>query len=358
MAFNYFDTQYIDFAEGQSASRLANMQNGLSINFLDFYKRVDAAVGAVNTDPDPLISALTFRTDQDKVVSQANDDSVWQAQAEYTVVRPQVSRAQAHQLPFFHREIGLGFTDRAMKTVTIDAFDRQVRGKVQAIRRGQRADVLERLFTVDDTPLDDDGTPATPGFVNPASAYPFTVVQPNGAPEDPATYTHYGFTSEANLATALNTYLTRLRAQNDGPFDLVASADVVALVRALPLFTPAGSPLIRPAQGASEALVTDASLYIGVYDGDVQVRKAETQIQSSHLAIFRTYGADNMLNPLAWRWNSVFGPNLILEERSLYPLAEALMSQHYGIGVANRVGAVLLYVDDAAVAYVNATIAR
>ena len=69
MAFGYVDSRYIDFAEGQSESRLRNMQNRLGINVLEFVNRVEGAMTAVNSGSDPLISALTYQTNSDRMTS-------------------------------------------------------------------------------------------------------------------------------------------------------------------------------------------------------------------------------------------------------------------------------------------------
>lgn len=355
MPFGLIDTQFIDFAEGQSDARLRTLQNRLGINFTEFINRVDAAVGAINT-PDPLISALTYRTDQDLVQGEFSSTKVFGRQAEYTVARPQRGVGRGHSLPFYFNEIGLGFTRRALELISLTQFENEVRSTIQAVRRGMRADGLERLFDPGEFSLDDDGNGASPGFAGSGTGTnTFQGMFPGGTTTD-ANYTHYGYTTEANLAAALDTYLGRVRNFHPAPYDLIGSPDAIAMVMRLDKFVPAGSALVRPGMGTAEALV-DPEQYVGVYDGVVRVRAGDYQIDGDALAIVKTYGDNNMNNPLAWRFDPNYGTDAYVEDRSLYPLSEALVQLHYGVGTNRRTGAALLSIG-AATEYVAPAILR
>ncbi len=355
MAFGLIDTQYIDFAEGQTDARLRSLQNRLGINFTEFVNRVDSAVGAINT-PDPLVSALTYRTDQDLVQGQFGSSRVFGRQAEYTVARPQRGAGRGHSIPFYFNEIGLGFTRRALELISLTQFENELRDTVQAVRRGVRADVLERLYDPDEFPLDDDGNGASPGFAGSGTgANAFVGTLPGGAQTD-ASYTHYGFTTQANLATAIDTFLGRVRNFHPAPYDLIGSPDAIAMVMELAGFVPSGSALVRPGIGTAEALV-DPNQYVGVYDGVLRVRSGDYQIDGDAIAIVKTYGDNNLAYPLAWRFDPGFGEGAYVEDRQLYPLAEALVQMHYGVGANRRTGAALISIG-AETAYTPPAILR
>ena len=341
--FGYVDSTNIDFAVGQTESRLRNMQNRLGINFSEFINRLDGAITAVNTVDDPLIRALTFRTNADRIVGGTSGDKVMQRAAEYTINRPQLSEGSSWLLPLYENQITLGFTAKALDVMTVDTFEREVASTVQAIRRFQRAEVLEALFTKDERPLDNDGTGGTPGFVGSgtgANAYKGSV--PPG--KSLGSYTHYFRIASASLKADLKAAFDSFAWFHRGPFDLIASGNVLSTITGWDdVYVPAGSPLVRPAAGNAEALV-DANQYLGVLFGQVRVWQAENQIGDDALAIFKSYGAGDGRNALAWRYSDIWGPDAWVEDRELYPLANGVVNLNFGVGVNDRTAAMLVTV--------------
>ena len=163
MAFGYLDSQNIDFATGQTESRLRNMQNRLGINFVEFINRVDGAVSAVN-DRSGLVADLTYLTSEDRKIGPYGASKVFQQSAEYSPPRPQKGSGSGWLLPLYENDIALGFTKKALDVMQIAQFEGELSTTVQAIQRGQRADVLTRLFSDAEEDLDNDGVGATPGF--------------------------------------------------------------------------------------------------------------------------------------------------------------------------------------------------
>lgn len=355
MAFGYVDSQYIDFASGQTESRLRNMENRLGINFTEFIDRVDGAMGAVNANTDPLVSALTYRTNQDRVEGGYGGAKVFQRSAEYTPPRPQRAQGSGWLLPLYENAMALGVTRKALDVMSIPTFEGELATTVQAIVRGQRADVLERLFSFAEMPLDNDGVGSSPSFAGSGTGSNAYV---GGTPPGVGTLSMYRRVDEAGLGAGLTAAIGHLNFFHPGTtLELLASATMIDNVIALTdRFVTAGSPLIRPAQGVAEALV-DSQQYLGVLDGNVLVRQAEGQITGDNIAIYKSFGANNTQNPLAWRYSDIWGPDVWVEDRELYPLANAIVNQHFGIGVNNRVGASLISVA-ASGAYTAPTVSR
>lgn len=338
MPQGYIDSHNFDWASGQTESRLRNLQNRLGISFTEFIDRVDGAVTAVNSPNDALIESLIFRTSQDRVTGGNSSDKVLERSAEYTIPRPQRGKGSGWLLPLYENAITLGFTKKSLDVMTPDAFERELASTVQAIRRGNRADVLEALTTNAERPLDNDGVGATPGFIGSGTndnAY-VGEVPPGEALGSYTLYRRFATGSlEADLQAAFNVWKWFYPGET---FDLIAPAAGLALITAMDGFTSAGSPLVRPAQGTAEALV-DASRFEGVLFGEIRVWPAETQMTGTSFTIFRSGGQNSSLNPLAWRYSDIWGPNAWVEDRELYPLANAVINHNYGVGTYNPAGA-------------------
>lgn len=355
MSFGYVDSQYIDWASGQTESRLRNMQNRLGINFSEFIDRVDGALAAVNANDDPLITALTYRTNSDRVTGGYGASKTFQRAAEYTVPRPQKGSGSGWLLPLYENAMTLGFTKKALDVMTVETFEGELSTTVQAVRRGQRADVLEGLFTMDERTLDNDGTGATPGFIGSGSG---TNVYSGPVPpgETVGTYDHYYRLPTSGLEAAVKTAFDKFAWFHPGPFDLIATPTILSTITGFNAYVPAGSPLIRAAQGDAEALV-DPNQYLGVLFNSIRVRPAETQISGNQFAIVKTYGSNDNRNPLAWRFSDIWGADAWVEDRDLYPLANAVINQNFGVGVNDRAGALLIDVDSSG-DYTAPTISR
>lgn len=346
MAFGLLDTQFIDFPEEQNEAHLSRIQNSVGIDYLEFVRRVDGAMAAVN-GADPLIKMLTSDTTRDSIITGGYTKKTWQRAAEYTPGRPQRGKGRGgYKLPIYFYEIDLGFTDRALKLMPIAQFEDELQTTVTAIDVGQRADVLERLFDNSEWPLDDDGTGASPGFAGSGTGTNAFVGQlPNGTLTD-NTYTHYFQAADtaAALDTAIKAMQANLQLWDRGPFDLIAGPDVIDRITANQAddtqFVGAGSTLVRPGTAESEAMV-DPNRYLGVYNGWIRVMQPEYQIAGLGFAIVRSYGPGAERNPLKWRWDPRFGRNTYVEDRRLMPLTEAAVLQTYGLGVGNRTGAAL-----------------
>lgn len=356
MPFGIIDTTYVDLPAGIDDAYVRGLQTRAGLSVADMIREVDAAMTAINEGADAIVADLTFQTsDVQAGVRGIGTKTVMRA-GEYTVGRGQQSKRASHMLPIAKYEVVTGFTEDGLEAISLSSFRQELNDIVQAYQRFYVAQTLDRLFSAAEVPVDEGTSVLSPGFAGSGTgANVFGGNYPDGTAL-PGGYTHYAYTSVANLATAIKTYTARLLKWHTGPFELIASPSALDLVTALPGFVFAGSPLIRPAQGTAEALVDPAN-YVGVLNGVLRVRKAVEGIGSTnHIAIFKSYGQFDSRNPLAWRWDPIKGKDVFTRSRALYPLADSVVLQWLGIGVYDRVGAALIYVNDAAVAYVAPTI--
>lgn len=359
MAFGLLDTQFIDFAETMTESRLKAIKNRLGISMVEFVNRVEGAMSALATK-DSVTREFTYDTTDDSFKYRGPTDKIWQRGAEYTVARPQRGMGRrGHMIPIYHYEIALGVTDRYLQEADADQFEDEVRATIQAVARGRIADVWSRFWSADVWPLDDDGIGTTPGFAGSgtgADAFFGTTLDGHMTDED---YTHYFFADSLD-ATAIQAQLDKMIENMGlwykGTLDILPTPqmlDIISQWRADDIFVPTGSMLIRPAERETQTLV-DASRYAGVYKGKVRVRHAiEQGVEGVNLAVIRPD-----TKPLAWRYDPIYGREAYLKDRGIYPLTQADILQVYGIGVAERTAAAFLSAGEGQTGYTAPTIIR
>lgn len=357
MAFGLLDTQFIDFAETMSESRLKAIKNRLGISMVEFVQRVEGAMSALATK-DPVTTEFTYDTTDDSFKYRGPSDKIWQHGAEYTVARPQRGMGRrGHMIPIYHYEIALGVTDRYLEEADAEQFTDEIRATVQAVDRGRIADVWTRFWSADVFPLDDDGIGTSPGFAGSgtgADAFFGTTLDGQMTDEN---YTHYFYSEpdSANVQAALDAMITQMGLWYKGTLDIIPTQemlDVLAQMRADDVFVPTGSMLIRPAERETQTLVS-AERYAGVYKGKVRVRHAIEGVEGMNLAV-----VNPTVKPLAWRYDPLYGREAYLKDRGIYPLAQADILQVYGVGVAERTSAAFLFAGTGATAYEAPTIVR
>lgn len=357
MPFGFLDTQYIDFPPGVDTAYIAGLENRAGVSFQEVLQRIDERLGAYNGALDPLVASLINPTTEMWADTGAPIAFDVTERGEYTLARPQLVEGQAHMLPLRGYDVSLAFTEDGLLAMSMKRIMDNVDSVILGFRRLQKIQVLSRLFSNAEVRVAAKTTTTSPGMAGSGTgnnvfsrAYPDGTALPGG-------YSHYYFANTSNAGefeTTLNNAIDRLAKWNTAPFDLIGSASMITLVRALTGFTKVGSALVRKGDDESEALV-DASQYVGVYTTpsgqDVRVRKALEETTSPNLAIYKSYGTLDPMNPLAWRYDELKGRNAFVRYRSLFPLDQATVLQDFGIGVNNRTAAVLIYAANGAASY-------
>jgi hypothetical protein len=343
MANGRIDTTHIDLGT-LDTNYVAGLRTRAGLDVGDLISRLSAELQALNGGVDPLIADLIYPTTATEA-GAPTEVRGFQARkrGEYVPGRPQYGeRALNHMLPIDDWEITIGYTEDKLKDIKLAEFDAQNRGLRAAWELLYRQQVLTRLFGNAEVAVSPRSTATSPGFAGSGTgANVFAGIFPDNQAL-PAGYTHYLRDTLANIAPMLLTGVKLLRRWYRGPFDLIASAAVVDAIAALPTptFVPAGSMLVRPGQGTAEALV-DAAQYVGVLHGDIRVHMALTDFTDANWALYKTSGALNVNNPLAWRYDDLYGRDVEVHSRAMFPLADANSIQRFGIGVNNRTAAVL-----------------
>jgi hypothetical protein len=345
MAFGLIDTSHIDWPSNVDNTYLRGLETRSGLRFTDLARRLDAGLAQVNAGVDPIMSLfLTPPTTNAAAQGGRTSRMVATKRSEYTLARPQYVERRANMLPIDEYEIALGFTEDGLMEITLDDFQAQVDGLVAGWEMLHRAEVLSRLFSDAEIPVDGGKTTATsPGFAGSgtganvfAGLYPDNTALPGG-------YSHYYRDTTANFLATVKAQRDRLKRWHPGPFDFIGSeARVAALVADTTAFVSAGSALIRVGDGVSEALV-DADRYIGVYDKDIRVHIGILDFATDHWSVFKTYGPLSPRNALTWRYDPLRGIDAYVRSRELFPLAEAVSIQKFGVGVNDRTAATLGY---------------
>lgn len=342
MANGRLDTTHIDLGT-LDPNYVLGLQTRSGLNVADLISRLSAELQVLNGGLDPLIADLVYPT----TATQAGAPTEVRGfearkRGEHTPGRPQYGeRTLNHMLPIDPWEISIGYTEEKLKTIKLAEFDAQNRGLRAAWEKLYRQQTLIRLFGNAEVPVSQ-STATSPGFAGSGTG---TNVFAGMFPDNqslPAGYSHYLRDTIANISAMTLTGVKLLRRWYRGPFDLIASAAVIDAIAALPspAFVPAGSVLVRPGQGTAEALV-DAGVYVGVLHGDIRIHQPLQDTTDSAWALYKTGGPLSVTNPLAWRYDDLYGRDVVVESRAMYPLADANSVQNFGIGVNNRTAAVL-----------------
>lgn len=361
MPFGILDTQYIDFPAGVDTAYLRGLVTRAGVRFPRILEEIDDRLAALNSGLDPLLAALIAPTTEAYAEVAAPVAFQITERAEYTLARPQLVEGQAHMLPLRGYDVSLEFTEDGLNAMSLPRIMANVDSVLLGYRRLYRLEVLKRLFSNAQVRVATKTTVTSPGFAGSGTGdNVFSRPYPDGTAL-PGGYTHYYVANTSNageLETVIEAAIARLGRWQRGPFEMLAGSALLPLVQALDGFTRAGSALVRLSPNDAEALV-EAQTYAGVYTSDegidVRVRRAEEDVPANHLAIYKSYGALDAMNPLAWRYDEQKGRRAYVRYRSLFPLDQAVVLQDFGIGVNNRTAVALVYAAAGAASYTNPT---
>lgn len=347
MPFGMLDTQYIDFPAGVDQAYIEGLRTAAGVDFPQVLREIDARIGALNTQIDPLLAALLVTTSEISADGTAPVAFEVTESGEYTLARPQMVEGAATMLPIRKYDVGLGFTEDGLDNMSMNRILTNVDSMFLGYRKLYRRQALQRLFSDAEMRVDIKTTATSPGFAGSGTGTNvFSQPYPDGSAL-PGGYTHYYRVASGSLATGIKTARDRLKKWHKGPFDLVTTATQLALIVAInpgdPVngFVPADSLLVRNSPDSAQAQV-DPNVYVGVLFGDIRVRMAIEDFTDDNIALFKTYGNLNPRNALAWRYDPRRGRNAFIRYRELYPLDNAQLLQSFGVGVNSRTAATLI----------------
>lgn len=363
MPFGILDTQYVDLPAGIDEAYLRSLENRSGTDFGEIVTRIDARLGAFNDALDPLMAELMYVTDDIQTEEfQPIAFEVGEA-GEYTVARPQYTGGQkAYMLPIRKYDVSTMWTEDGLFEMSDRSIDTNLDSILLGLRQRARREFLRRVFSDAEVPIDRNAAATNPGLAGSGTGNnAFTRPYPDGTAS--TGISHYIRDTTANRLAAIRTARDRIRKWYPEVVvellptetflaNFLADAAVVSGVGTT-WVTP-GSPLIRPADTVAEALV-DPNRYVGVFDGNIRMRKAITDFTGDYALVFLTFGNLSEQNVLAWRFDPMIGRQAWLRSRSMFPLDMSTVFWKFGIGVSNRVGAVCIHIA-ASGSYVPPTI--
>ena len=360
------DSTFIEVAANIDASYLRNYETADGVTFDQFIPRINAALGAYNAEIDPLVAELIAPPTERIVISGRNPGRFQVVRnGEYTSARAQKpGKRSRHALPIWIDEIGMGFTERGLRNLRADDFVDILDEILNGLRYNQRRSVLARMLDDAEVAVDEPDltTMLSPGFAGSGTgANAFSAKHfPNAAQSPiPGGYSHYWRISAASLATGLKAARDQHRKwYPTGRFEAVGSkafTDAIVALGEAGGFIRAERAFIREGSGNTVAAI-DGNQFLGIFDGDVWVRKPIEDYAEAHGWIFQPLGALNPRNPLAWRFNpragrtpgtdTAAGRGAYLRTNAPFPLSDATILQEFGVGVNNRVGAQVIRIAD------------
>jgi hypothetical protein len=351
MPFGIVDTAYIDLPAVIDQTYVAGLTTGSGLDFADVLREADSRMAAFNASGDPLVAALARTTDEAFVEYSVPVALDVQRTSEYTMSRMQHAEEMGgHMLPVAGWDVSVGWTEDGLREQRLSSVMNQLDGVLNGIRLRFRREVMRRFFSDAEIRVDRKTTATSPGFAGSGTGLNvYTRPYPNGTAL-PGGYTHYVRTDAAGLSAALLAARDKLLKQgHQAPFDLIApQTQIDAIAADTANFVKAGSPLVRLGPTESEALV-ESSIYVGVFGYMIRVRQAIDDFSDANIGVFKTYGPLSDLNPLAVRYPVTpglpgDGRSAYIRSRQLFPLAHAEVISRWGVGVNDRVSAVLLRV--------------
>jgi hypothetical protein len=355
-------TRYIDTVPGQDDAYVRSLQTRSGLDLADLFPMVDAAMAAINEGANPIVARLVFPTTAASGRRRRITRKTVQEGGEFTIARSQVGSSVGGMYAIKDYEIAFGWTEKGIHKASLQSIQDELTDMVDAFQALYLGLVLERLFSAAEVRIDDGVDVFSPGFAGSGTgANVFSGLFPNGI-SIPGGYSHYYVSTDAGLMASILAQVAQHRKWGRGPLDLIGSPEAIERIIALSstatyganAFTPAGSVLIRPAQGEREANV-DANDYLGVIAQNVRVMEPVEQLtddsDTGWYAIVRSAGSFDQNNILAWRYDETWGRDAFVRTVAAFPLADAVVFQSLGINVANRTGATVAMIDPSASSY-------
>lgn len=361
MATGYRDMKTLSLPAGWDADKLRSVQLADGATWEQVTSDLAIGINLFNQElTSGYLGRLFSTTDEIEVRYRQGAMSDFKEATEYGKPDPEFTSKEGHMLPLRVLEKSLGWTRRYLERARRQDIDDDIAAFFQAARNTFEKALFNRLFKLEEetgvnyglgssgvsVPFADggNGTIAFTPASNPA----------RGLTSPAATHTHFlrldGIT-QANLETAVKHLWEH---GIDGPYELLVSlADIASWQNTTNVtgFKEVAQDLITYGS-ASDLARADASIYSGLVATPygVALIYATGRVPTGYWGVTRSAGQNNRDNPLVVRYPNEglmqgFGVRMYSESAGAYPLQEAVMDLNMGVGVYNRVAAVLVEND-------------
>lgn len=301
---------------------------------------------------DPLVGSLVSTTAEAAMEYRIGVSNGFEPHTEYQQPDPKRGATTGHMLPLMMYDRGLGWTWDFLRKARRAQLDSDIASAMQDLDNVWDKMVLTRLFkSTYDSVGSGKSMPVADAGVADSTYVPWN--DPDRASAFATTHTHLLDTmtiTQTNLETAV-AHLWEHGA--DGPWELlIANADKASWSNTTNVTGWIKRKDILIEYGSQTTLAQVDQDFIGVIEtsvyGTVRVR-ASARIPTGYWSVFKSYGQDDQRNPLIVRESPQFGLGAILLSGRQFPIKQfplegAILFFEFGVGINDRVGAVLCQV--------------
>jgi len=318
----------------------------------ELIRDINMAINALNAEFRVGYLANLFSITEDLGIEYRTGSSAgFEDHTEYSQPDAQRADVTGHMLPLFKKDRKMGWTNDWLEEARRAHVDADIRAMITDARDALEKALITRLFKMEEetgvriglgsggvsVPFADGGA-GTIAYTPPA--------YPNRGGTFLSTHDHYGRLDGITQAN-LETQVKHLWEHGiDGPYELLVSlADLASWTNVTNVtgYIEKADPLVM--YGNSESLARVGAEYIGGVKTEYGFARLMPlgRIPTTYWGVTKTYGALDQRNPLKVRFDEKygFGLKLVSENISLYPLTGAVGVLKFGVGVADRVAAVL-----------------
>jgi hypothetical protein len=335
------------------ASYLRNVSTAEGETYDQLITDITAGLSVANGEliSDPLYGSLASTTEEPTTEYRTGTANDFEPHAEYSTPDAKRAGITGGMLPLLPFDYKFSWTWDMLRKARRSQIDNDISAGLEGLKNRWQKSILTRLFksTYDPVgsgrslPLADAGT---------ADSTYIPVAKPERGGTFLSSHTHFKFLSgitQANLETAL---LSLWEHGFDAPYDMLISyVDIGAwsTVANVTGWVNLVSPGITVGSATAVASLTD-STYIGAITtkyGAVYVR-ASGRVPTGYWAVYKSFGNQDSRNPLVIRESPDYGTGAVLlagDHVRQFPLENAILFTEFGVGVQDRVGAVVVKND-------------
>lgn len=337
----YNDLKQFALPSGWDATELSKYALVDGVSYEEMVNNIAVALEVANNEMinDPIFGGMIFLTTELGLEYRASGGNSAAERSEYTRPDPARGTTSGHMLPLKSVDRGMGWTFDYLRKARAAQLEADVADGIENIKLKFQKRALHRFFSNAYNTIATSGKDAP--FVD-GTTSDINYTPPEYGQAFANSHTHFDRKADdgTGRAAALNAGINHLREHGIfGPYDaVIPETDISAFAAVTGFVKPdRGMQLTTVDTTARAANLTDER-YIGLFEGQSGLVRlwASPLVPTDYLGLYRSFGANNMRNPLAVRYAPDFGPGAILlrgEAHRQYPLENATIIHEYGVGV-------------------------
>lgn len=369
MTLGVKDLKNISLPAAWDGNELSRVQLRDGTTFEDLARDIETALNVVNSQLNAgYLGRIASLTTDIGVEYRNGGTNGFEDETEQTQPDSQHADTTGHMLPLKKKDRGMKWTQSYLEEARRASIDADIASLIEDVNNLYEKSLWTRFFKLEEETGKANGLGATGVSVGYADGGAGNVdFIPTPRPDRmintfSTAHNHYAVLNGLTQAN-LNTAVGHLWEHGvDGAYDLIVSrADLGTWqnTTSFPGFKPKMQALIQYG-GLSDLAVVETELYEGAIESTYGVCRlyANSRIPTGYWGVTKSYGQGDQRNPLKVRYDDFFGSfgvKLVASNVSLYPFTGAIAKFRFGVGVSDRVAAVLVE-DDSSGTYATPTI--